>query len=414
MGMSRFNAIRGFKDIPPEEAPLWRRLEEAARNVARRYDFEELRVPVAERTEVFARSIGEATDIVEKEMYTFTDKGGERLTLRPEATAGMMRAVLEHNLAEGGRPARLFCFGPMFRYERPQKGRLRQFHQLDAEIYGDPGPGVDAELLAYLAAFLRELGLDDLSISLNSLGCPACRPAFRAQLWEFLAARAEALCPDCRQRLERSPLRVIDCKNEACREVVRAAPRTLDHLCPDCAGHFEALKDLLAALGLPFKVEPLLVRGLDYYTRTAFEVLSGDLGAQNAVAGGGRYDGLARELGGGDLPAVGFAVGLERLVLLLRDRAKVAAAGPDCYLAVLHPAAALAAFKLAEDLRGQGLRVAADWTPGSLKSRLKRADKLGAARVFMLGEDEMARRQATVRDLVSHEQSLFDLTPYLT
>ena len=409
-----FSAIRGFKDIRPEEAPLWRRLEEAARAVARRYDFEELRVPAAERTEVFARGLGEATDIVEKEMYTFTDKGGDRLTLRPEATAGMMRAVLEHNLAEGGRPARLFCFGPMFRYERPQKGRLRQFHQLDVEIYGDPGPAADAELLAWLAAFLRELGLGDLSISLNSLGCPACRPGFRARLVEFLTARAEALCPDCRRRLSLNPLRVMDCKNEACQGVAQAAPHTLDHLCPDCAGHFETLKTLLSSLGLAFKVEPLLVRGLDYYTRTAFEVLSGDLGAQNAVAGGGRYDGLARELGGGNLPAVGFAAGLERLILLIQDRSPTTEAGPDCYLAVLHPTALVPAFKLAENLRGQGLRVAADWVPGSLKSRLKRADKLGAARVFMLGEDEIAARQATVRDMSSHEQSLFDLTPYLT
>jgi histidyl-tRNA synthetase len=408
--MAKFAAIRGFKDIPPAQAPLWRRLETAARDVARRFDFEELRSPVAERTEVFARGLGEATDIVEKEMYTFTDKGGERLTLRPEATAGMMRAVLEHNLAEGGRPARLFCFGPMFRYERPQKGRLRQFHQLDVEIYGDPGPGADAELLAWLAAFFRELALGELSISLNSLGCPACRPGFRARLVEFLTARA--LCPDCNRRLTLNPLRVMDCKNEACQEQVREAPRTLDHLCPDCYGHFETLKTLLTALGLDFKIEPLLVRGLDYYTRTAFEVLSGALGAQNAVAGGGRYDGLARELGGGDLPAVGFAVGLERLVLLLSDQA--AEPGPDCYWAVLHPAALVPAFKLAEDLRGQGLRVAADWEPGSLKSRLKRADKLGAARVFMLGEDEMARGQATVRDLASHEQTSFDLSPYLT
>ena len=411
--MSRYSAIRGFKDIRPEEAPLWRRLEEAARGTAKRYNFEELRVPVAERTEVFARGIGEATDIVEKEMYSFTDKGGEGLTLRPEATAGMMRAVLEHNLAESGRPARLFCFGPMFRYERPQKGRLRQFHQLDVEIYGDPGPGVDAELLAYLAAFFQELGLGGLSVSLNSLGCPACRPGFRSRLVEFLAGRASELCPDCQRRLTLNPLRVIDCKNDVCRKIVLAAPRTLDNLCPGCAAHFETLQSLLSALGLDFNIEPLLVRGLDYYNRTAFEVLSSGLGAQNAVAGGGRYDGLARELGGRDLPAVGFAAGLERLVLLLRDQAPAGEPGPDCYLAVLHPAAVIPAFKLAEDLRGQGLRVAADWAPGSLKSRLKKADKLGASRVFMLGEDEMARGQATVRDLASHEQSFFDLNPYL-
>ena len=408
-----FNAIRGFKDILPEEAPLWRRLEEAARTTARRYNFDEFRVPVAERTEVFVRGIGEATDIVEKEMYTFTDKGGEKLTLRPEATAGMMRAVLEHSLAAGGRTARLFCLGPMFRHERPQKGRLRQFHQLDAEIYGDPGPGADAELLAYLAAFLRELDMDGLSINLNSLGCPTCRPGFRTRLVEFLNARNATLCPDCRRRLELNPLRVMDCKNEACREQVQAAPRILESLCRDCAVHFETLQTLLSALGLDYKIEPLLVRGLDYYTRTAFEVLSGGLGAQNAVAGGGRYDGLARELGGGSIPAVGFAAGLERLILLLKDKNPVASAGPDCYLALIHPSALLPAFKLAESLRGQGLRVAADWTPGSLKSRLKKADKLGAARVFMLGEDELARGQATVRDLASHEQGLFDLTPYL-
>ncbi|MDL2259301.1 histidine--tRNA ligase [Deltaproteobacteria bacterium OttesenSCG-928-K17] len=410
--MSSFTAIKGFKDILPTESPIWRRIEDAARDVARRYDFQELRPPIAEKTEIFARGIGQATDIVEKEMYTFVDKGDEKITLRPEATAGMVRAVIEHNLAEGGRAARLFCLGPMFRYERPQKGRQRQFHQLDVEVFGDPGPEVDAELLAWLTTFLKEIGLGDLSINLNSLGCPNCRPAFRKLLVEFFSARKEGLCPDCRRRLDLNPLRIIDCKSESCRKVVEGAPKILEHLCGDCENHFETLKSLLDNLGLNYTVNPNLVRGLDYYTRTAFEVLSNDLGSQSAVAGGGRYDGLCKELGGADIPGIGFACGLERLVMLLKDKGGVEEPGPDYYLAVLDEAALTVAFRLAENLRSQGLRVAADWTPGSLKSRMKRADKSGAAKVIMLGADEMAKKEATVRDLTTKVQTAFDLAPF--
>jgi len=411
--MNSFTAIKGFKDILPEQAPLWRRLEIAARDVARRYNFQELRPPVAEKTEIFARGIGQATDIVEKEMYTFVDKGGDKITLRPEATAGLVRAVLEHHLADGGRTARLFCLGPMFRYERPQKGRLRQFHQLDVEVFGDPGPEVDAELLGWLTAFLSEIGLGDLSINLNSLGCAQCRPAYREKLVEFFIERQSGLCPDCQRRLELNPLRIIDCKNEKCRQLVEGAPRMLDHLCQDCADHFDSLKKLLDLMNLKYEINPNLVRGLDYYTRTAFEVISGDLGAQSAVAGGGRYDGLCRQLGGDDIPGIGFAVGLERLVMLLEAKESAPEPGPDYYLALLHESARHTAFKLAENLRSQGLRVAADWQPGSLKSRLKRADKSGAARVIMLGQDELTQKEATVRDLKSHEQTGFDLTPFL-
>lgn len=411
--MSIFTAIKGFKDILPSEAPLWRRLEEVARDVARRYGFEELRPPIAEKTEVFARGIGQATDIVEKEMYTFTDKGEEKITLRPEATAGLARAVIEHHLAGDGRSARLFCLGPMFRYERPQKGRQRQFHQLDVEAFGDPGPEVDAEILALLNAFLTEVGLGDLSININSLGCPECRPPYRRLLVDFFSARRDSLCPDCRRRLELNPLRIIDCKNENCRKMVEGSPRMLDNLCAACSDHFETLKGLLDLLGLKYEINPNLVRGLDYYTRTAFEVLSSDLGAQSAVAGGGRYDGLCKELGGDDIPGIGFAVGLERLVMLMKEKSQIAERRPDYYLAVLHKSARDAAFRLAEDLRGQGFGVTADWEPGSLKSRLKRADKAGAAKVVMLGEDELSRKEAVVRDMDSHEQSALDLTPYL-
>lgn len=412
--MTRFNAIKGFRDIQPDEVFLWRRLEEAAREIARRYDFKELRPPIAEKTEIFVRGLGQSTDIVEKEMYTFVDKGEERITLRPEATAGMLRAVLEHNLAEGGRATRLFCLGPMFRYERPQKGRLRQFNQLDVEIYGEKGPGVDAELIFWLVDFLQALELGDLTVSLNSLGCSECRPNFRVNLVAFLRGREDKLCLDCRRRLILNPLRIIDCKNEDCHAIVVDAPRTLDHLCSACEEHFETLKQLLTANGLDFQINSFLVRGLDYYIRTAFEVLTSNLGAQSAVAGGGRYDGLARELGGGDLPAVGFAAGLERLAMLLKDRSLVLEPGPDYYLAVLCAEATAPAFRLAASLRGQGRCVAADWEPGSLKSRLKRADRAGAARLIMLGADEMATRRATVRDLVTHEQRALDLAPYLT
>lgn len=398
-------AIKGFKDILPGETAVWQRIEAAVRELARRYNLQEIRVPLAEKTEVFARGLGEATDVVEKEMYSFTDKGDERLTLRPEATAGIVRAVLEHNLAAGGSPARLFCLGPMFRYERPQKGRQRQFHQIDVEVIGDPGPYVDAEVLAWLDEFLRSLGLHGPSINLNSLGCPRCRPAYRELLVKFLEAREGDLCPDCRRRLRLNPLRIIDCKNERCREIVAGAPKTIDHLCPECADHFGQLQGLLTAQGLEYEINPRLVRGLDYYTRTAFEVLSGDLGAQSAVAGGGRYDGLCQELGGPSLPAIGFAIGMERLALLLAEKGEAKPQGPDYYVAPLCEAAAPAAFKLAQKLRAEGSAVAGDWAPGSLKSRLKRADKSGAAKAVIIGEDELASGQALVRDLASHEQT---------
>lgn len=410
--MSTFTAIKGFKDILPDEAALWRRIEEVARDVARRYDYQELRPPMAEKTEVFARGIGQATDIVEKEMYTFTDKGDEKITLRPEATAGMVRAVLEHNLAQGGRGARVFCMGPMFRYERPQKGRQRQFHQLDLEIFGDPGPEVDAELMVWLNTFLTEIGLGGLSFNINSLGCPECRPRYRELLVEFFTERQEGLCPDCRRRLSMNPLRIIDCKVESCRQMVSGAPKILNYLCPGCENHFDTVKSLLDSLGLKYVVNPNLVRGLDYYTRTAFEVISSDLGSQSAVAGGGRYDGLAKELGGDDIPGIGFAAGLERLVMLLKEKGGLEEPGPDYYLAVLHESAVGTAFRLAEELRSQGFRVAADWQPGSLKSRMKRADKCGAAKVVMIGEDEMARKEAVVRDLSTKVQTQLDLSQF--
>jgi len=301
----------------------------------------------------------------------------------------------------------------MFRHENTQKGRQRQFHQLDVEVFADPGPGIDAEVLAILTSFLTELGLDDLTINLNSLGCPNCRPQYRKLLVDFFTARLEHLCSDCRRRLDLNPLRLIDCKNENCRKVTFGAPKILDHLCGECSDHFETLKKLLDALDLKYETNPYLVRGLDYYTRTAFEVLSNNLGAQSAVAGGGRYDGLAKELGGDDIPGIGFAMGLERMVMLLKEKNEIKATPPDYYMALLHESALPVAFRLAQSLRKQGKSVSADWQAGSLKSRLKRADKAGAVRVIMLGEDELANKKAVVRDMASHEQSEMPLDDYM-
>ncbi|MDR1609136.1 MAG: histidine--tRNA ligase [Deltaproteobacteria bacterium] len=408
--MPEITAVRGFKDILPDQIPLWRLVEDKARDLARRFGYLELRAPVLERTELFARGIGETTDIVEKEMYTMEDRSGDKITLRPEATAGLVRAVLEHSLATSGRPTRLFCLGPMFRYERPQKGRQRQFHQLDVEVFGDPGPHIDAEVISLLCAFLTELGLTDVSIQLNSLGCPKCRPIFREKLTSFLKAHEPNLCPDCQKRLIRNPLRVLDCKVEACQAIAANGPDMSECLCPECQDHLAVVTDSLGSVGLRYVLNNRLVRGLDYYARTTFEVHSGYLGAQSAVAGGGRYDGLCRQLGGPDLPGVGFAVGLERLIMILAQTQKLESLGPDYYLAALAPETLGPAFKLAHQLRLRGLSVEADWEPGSLKSRLKRADRLGALKVIMLGPDELANNQVTVRNLVTKEQTILPLT----
>ncbi|MDR2141781.1 MAG: histidine--tRNA ligase [Deltaproteobacteria bacterium] len=413
--MTEITAVRGFKDILPDQTQIWRLVEDKARDLARRFGYLELRVPILERTELFARGIGDTTDIVEKEMYTMEDRSGDKITLRPEATAGMVRAVLENNLAEGGRPLRLFCLGPMFRYERPQKGRQRQFHQLDVEVFGDPGPYIDAEVICLLSSFLTELGLTEVSVLLNSLGCPKCRPLYREKLTAFLRARQADLCPDCLSRLERNPLRILDCKVESCQALTADGPDMAECLCPECQAHLAGVTRALADLGLPYALSSRLVRGLDYYARTTFEIHSGRLGAQSAMAGGGRYDGLCRQLGGPDLPGIGFAVGLERVILALTQVKEFAFPGPDYYLAALAPETLGPAFVLAHKLRARGLAVEADWEAGSLKSRLKRADRLRAAKVIMLGPDELARNEVTIRDLATKEQitrSLSDLDKF--
>jgi histidyl-tRNA synthetase len=404
--------IRGFKDILPGEVEKWQYVESEARRVFGLFGFLELRIPLLERTELFARSIGESTDIVGKEMYTFPDRDGDSLTLRPEATTSIMRAYLEHGLDVKEPVGKYYFIGPMFRYERPQKGRYRQFHQIDAEILGVQEPQADAEILVMLMRFLGGLALKNLNLQINSLGDPACRGPYRDEIQKFLRSKSEALCEDCQRRLDTNPLRVFDCKKEECQAQLEGAPVVLDFLCPNCRRHFEQVKGLLDELRLPYAVNPRMVRGLDYYTRTAFEVVAGDLGAQNAVCGGGRYDGLAEEIGGPSIPAIGFAIGVERLVMLLPEE-KNYLRYPDVFLAALGEEALRKGFALAQELRNAGVWVEIDYEGKSLKSQMRKADRLKAPRVVILGEEELKKNKVVFRDMATKAQEEVPLAEVL-
>jgi histidyl-tRNA synthetase len=387
----KYKAVKGVQDVLPPEVSVWQRLEDSARRVFGAYGFREIRPPIMESTEVFTRSIGETSDIVEKEMYTFSDKGGRSVSLRPEGTAPIVRAYVEHHLHTRPVPQKFYYFGPMFRYERPQKGRLRQFYQIGVEAFGIAGPAMDAEVISMLGVFLEMAGLGGLGFEINSIGCPRCRPGYRAALIEYFTPGLDGLCPDCKRRLSTNPLRILDCKAAGCRQLRKGAPVVSDYLCEDCESHFGELKALLAELQVSFRVNPEMVRGLDYYTRTTFEVTSEDLGAQNAVAAGGRYDGLVREFGGPDTPAIGFALGMERLVALAAESAPEA---PAVFIASLGEEASRAALGMADRLRSGGVWVELGYGSGSLKSQMRRADKSGADYVFVIGEDEI--RKGTV------------------
>ncbi len=402
--------VKGMNDILPAETPLWQELEAMARQVFSFYGFCEIRTPIVEKTELFCRSIGETTDIVEKEMYTFEDRNGNSLTLRPEGTAPVMRAYIQHRMHAADQVAKLFYCGPMFRYERPQKGRYRQFHQIGAEVIGIDDPKIDAQVLAMLLHYFDGIGLLDVELQINSLGCPQCRPGYRTGLVAFIDQRLDRLCDDCRRRYGSNPLRVLDCKVAGCREATADAPSMLDHLCGDCEDHFRQVRLHLEGLRLPFSVNPRMVRGLDYYCKTTFELLTRHLGAQSAVAAGGRYDGLIRQLGGPDLPGIGFAIGLERLVLL-KGTDGLKPAGPEIFLAALGEEASREAFRLMSLLQRNGVRAEMDYRCGSLKSQLRRADKLKAARVLILGGDELARGQAPLRDMADGSQTEIRLDP---
>ena len=401
--MSDIKAIKGFEDMFSPQSDAFTHLEAVARRVFFRYGYEELRTPILERTELFCRGIGTETDVVQKEMYTFPDRKGRSLTMRPEATAGVMRAFIERGLNKNeGAVTRLFTTGPMFRYERPQKGRLRQFHQINCECVGASEPQADAEMIVMITRFLEELGLTELSVQLNSLGCPTCRPAYREALRDWLRTLDTAkLCEDCQRRMETNPLRVLDCKVPGCKALTTDAPTILDHNCPDCATHFATVRALLEAEDVTYVINHRLVRGLDYYTRTCFEVVSDKIGAQGTVAGGGRYDGLIAQLGGVDVPGVGFACGMERLAMLLPERETPR---PDFYMAVLTDDGLPAGFKLTQTLRDAGFTGEMGFTKRSMKSSMRQAAKSGARFALLLGSDELAAGQITIKTMDTGEQ----------
>jgi histidyl-tRNA synthetase len=406
----RIQPVKGTHDILPEEQGPWRRLRRVVDEHLPLYGYREIATPMFEATELFERSVGVATDIVEKEMYTFTDTKGRRISLRPEGTAGVVRSLVSHGRLREHPLDKLYYFGPMFRRERPQKGRFRQFHQFGVEAIGEASPTLDVEVIALLMGLLEAAGVVDVTLQLNSVGCPDCRPGYREILVAALKARVDRLCGDCRRRIDTNPLRVFDCKVPTCGEALADAPLLLDHLCSACSAHLGRVEAGLAVLAIAYQINPRLVRGLDYYTRTAFEVVSGALGAQSAVAAGGRYDGLVEELGGPPTPAIGFAIGLERMIELM----VVAEHAPSVavYVAVLGEAAQERGLQLADALRRVGISCELDHGNRSLKAQLKRADRLGARKVVILGDTELEAGEAVVRDLAESQQqtvSLIDL-----
>lgn len=400
------NAPRGTKDILPDTVGDWNYVEGEIRELCRRFGYSEIRTPIFEHTELFQRGIGEGTDVVDKEMYTFTDRGERSITLRPENTASAVRAYLQNKLYAQSNLVKLFYIGSMFRYDRPQAGRMREFHQFGVEALGEANPAVDAEVILLAMNLLEGLGLKDLELSINSVGCPKCRSKYRTMLQDFFRDKLEDLCEDCRSRFERSPLRILDCKKDSDKPYMADAPKITDCLCEECAGHFAKLKELLTSAGVSFTHDPRLVRGLDYYTKTAFEIKYPPLGAQSAVAGGGRYDGLIEEMGGNPTPAVGFATGLERLLLALESQSLLPEKNRsvDAYVVALGETAQAEGFKLLNSLRQQGLSAAMDFAGRSMKAQMKQANKLGAKYSVILGEDEIAEGVVMLRSMEDSSQ----------
>ena len=402
------SGIKGMNDILPADVATWQFLEQTARDIFGTYGCQEIRVPVVEKTELFCRSIGETTDIVEKEMYTFADKSDHSLTLRPEGTAPVMRSFIQHKLFNQDQVSKLYYMGPMFRYERPQKGRYRQFHQIGAEIIGIDDPRIDAQVLAMLSHYFEAVGIDDVSLQINSLGCPECRPNYRATLIAFLQQRMEQLCPDCQRRCASNPLRVLDCKAKLCKETTVDAPSVLNHLCTDCETHFVSVQQHLDLIGTPYSINDRMVRGLDYYTKTTFEMITNNLGSQNAVAAGGRYDGLIEDLGGPSLPGIGFAMGVERLALLLEGNG-ITTATPKFFIAAMGCEAENIAFGLLNQLQHHGIYAEMDFSGKSLKAQLRRANKLKCDYTLFLGENELTDGNAQLKRMSDGEQTALPL-----
>lgn len=397
---------KGTKDMLPRDAAAWHYVEQKARETAALFSFREIRTPMFEHTELFTRGVGETTDIVTKEMYNFEDKGGRSMTLRPEGTAGVARAFIENGLGQDVMPMKAYYLASVFRYERPQSGRLREHHQFGVELYGSSSPYADAEVISLAHTFLLSVGIGGLTLHLNSIGCKECRPKFNAALRGYIGDNLDRMCGKCRERFDKNPLRILDCKEEKCREIVKAAPSITDFLCDDCRAHFEQLQDILERQGVPFVVDPSVVRGLDYYTRTVFEFVSEDIGAQGTVCGGGRYDGLVEEVGGKSTPAVGFGLGLERLLLVLQNTGRLDAPREraDVYLAPLGERAAGEVPAIAAGLRRAGVSADYDMMGRGVKAQMKYADKSGARFVVVIGDNELESGTAVLKNMDTGEE----------
>ena len=398
-------AIKGTNDILPEESSKWQFVESKMLETALQFGFKEIRVPVFEHTEVFLRSVGDTTDVVQKEMYTFDDKGGRSITLRPELTAGVIRSAIEKGLVNGALPQKLCYIGGCYRYEKPQAGRLREFHQFGVECVGASAPNADAEVISLAKSVLDNIGIKNISLEINSIGCPECRKEYHKALKEYFSKHADSLCDTCKDRLDRNPMRILDCKSPVCKKIAENAPVVIDYLCDDCRDHFEKVKANLNAMGIDFKVNPKIVRGLDYYTRTVFEFVSGDIGAQSTVCGGGRYDGLIGQMGGPQTPSLGFAMGIERLMMVLSAQNAELPEAPTCdlFIATLGDNAVLKASALCYELRDEGYKAQTDICGRGLKAQMKYADKIGAKFTLVLGDNEVESGKATLKNMSTSE-----------
>ena len=412
------NIPKGTKDVLPQDSYKWQFVEDAARQTAREFNIKEIRTPVFEHTELFQRGVGETTDVVTKEMYTFFDKGGRSITLKPEGTAGTARLFIENGLASSPLPLKAFYLTPCYRYERPQAGRLREFHQFGIEVFGSAEADADAEVIFAASSFLDKLGIKNVQLEINSIGCKTCRAEYNKALKSYFLPHLKDMCPTCNERFEKNPLRMIDCKEEGCKKITAGAPKILDYLCSDCKAHFEKVQALLDVLDVKYTVNPDIVRGLDYYSRTVFEFVSTSIGAQGTVCGGGRYDGLIAELGGGDVPAIGFGAGLERLLLLMENTSVPFpdAPVPDVYIAGMDEPSRMLAFKLCNELRSHGFAAECDKMNRSVKSQLKYADKLGARFVAVIGESEISSGECSVKRMTdgsSERVKLANISSYI-
>ena len=397
---------RGTEDILPNDSKIWRLIENTAHEICAKYGYKEIRTPVFEDTSLFSRGVGDTTDVVQKEMYTFNDKGGRSITLRPEGTASLVRSYIENSLYANPQPTKLYYLISCYRYEKPQSGRLREFHQFGLECFGSDSSATDAEIITLAFDFFKTLGVKDLSLNLNSIGCEKCKPKYNEELKKYFSSHIDKLCDTCKDRLEKNPMRIIDCKSPVCQEVCADAPRMIDYLCEDCDSHFNQLTSYLDKLNIKYTIDPNIVRGLDYYTRTVFEISSDALGAQSTVCGGGRYNGLVEELGGKPTPGIGFAMGIERLILILKSQGIELgeSLGPNIFVASIGDNASLTAQKLVYDLRNKGLWAERDLCDRSVKAQMKYANKVNTKYTAILGEDELNKGVYTVRNMGTKEQ----------